>query len=917
MPSSEKDVLNLRPLTGDEGGECGLYLPLEEKKLQPATFPLPTIEDIGDFESARLLRDAARLLLRHGAGPFRSSGHLGFRPRPYQLVPLLMALRISPVRMLIADDVGIGKTIEAALIAREMLDSGMVRRLAVICPPYLCDQWQKELQNKFNLNAVVIRSNTLSRLERELPRQNVSVYEHYQHIIVSVDFVKSTKHMDAFLLHCPDLVIVDEAHGCARPAGASAGQQQRFNLLYNLAKDVNKNLLLVTATPHSGIEESFMSLLGLINPRFEGLHLEVMKEEQRIELAHHFVQRRRVDIVSDAWKMGTETKFPQREPEDVPFVLSSEYSKFFRDIYDFAKELVSEDGQPQQKRRVKYWAALALLRCVMSSPAAAQAALLARIDRLAGSEVEEDIDYSPYVMDTADVEVISDVVPTHVVEQVRSSFTDKEKAKLREFLKRTENLSGKNDGKIEELEKIVRKLIKEGYKPIVFCRYIATADYVRDELKRRLSGDFSGLHVISVTGESSEDEREIKIAELSKSPKRVLVATDCLSEGINLQEHFNSVVHYDLPWNPNRLEQREGRVDRFGQTADIVKAILIYGSDNPIDGAVLEVLLRKARHIHKTLGITVPIPIESDAVMEAVLKALFFKSGETTQLGLFGDDPYIGEFNKTWDRSVEREKRSRSRFAQHAIKPEEVAEEIKKTDAVLGDPKLVESFLRTACQRLGGVLTQQKGLWQVQTDGLPQMVKGKLPNNTTVTFDYPVPEDITYVSRSHDIVSALARYMFDAALQTDGNRSIASRLGVVRSKDVTEVTVLFLLRIRYLVTIVKSDAPSLSEESVVIGSRGFGADLKWLSSEESQELFGKIKPSSNVSPADAKHWGKTVLDGLDKMQERFLKLTEERAQDLLESHMKLRKAIKGGQITVKPIAPIDILTVSVVLPQPQ
>jgi len=148
MPSREKDTVILRPLTGDEDDICGVYIPIEKENIKPTTFPLPKEDSISDFESARLLWNASRLLLRDGAGPFRSMCHLSCRPRPYQIVPLLMALRLRPVRMLIADDVGIGKTIEAGLIARELLDRGEVNRLAVLCPPYLCDQWHKDCSNK-------------------------------------------------------------------------------------------------------------------------------------------------------------------------------------------------------------------------------------------------------------------------------------------------------------------------------------------------------------------------------------------------------------------------------------------------------------------------------------------------------------------------------------------------------------------------------------------------------------------------------------------------------------------------------------------------------------------------------------------------------------------------------------------------
>ncbi|NTU77994.1 MAG: DEAD/DEAH box helicase, partial [Chloroflexales bacterium] len=142
LPSPDEDLLLLRPLGGAAAEVCGIFLPVEGDRVAEASFTPPDPAGIGDFEAGALLRDAARLSLRSGAGPFRSLGRLGVRPRPYQLVPLIMALRLDPVRLLIADDVGIGKTIEAGLIARELLDRGEISRLTVLCPPHLCDQWQ-------------------------------------------------------------------------------------------------------------------------------------------------------------------------------------------------------------------------------------------------------------------------------------------------------------------------------------------------------------------------------------------------------------------------------------------------------------------------------------------------------------------------------------------------------------------------------------------------------------------------------------------------------------------------------------------------------------------------------------------------------------------------------------------------------
>ena len=843
-------------------------------------------------------------------------GHLSIYPRPYQLVPLLMALRIDPVRMLIADDVGIGKTIESALIAREFMDRGEIMRMAVICPPYLCDQWQRELSEKFNIDAKIISTKTLASLERNLPRPNLSVFQYYPHIIVSVDFVKSQRRRDSFLLHCPDFVIVDEAHGCARPAGQSVAQQQRHQLIADLAKDDAKHLILVTATPHSGIEESFMSLLGLLRPSFEQLDLENLKESQRVELAHHLIQRRRADVKQ--W-MGTETIFPERESREEPYKLSADYTKLFKDVYGFARELVSSrESLKGFRMRVRYWAALALLRCVMSSPAAATSSLLTRINKLSESESPEDADYSSYIFDPTDVESIEDIVPTHVVNEGEKCFSDGERKRLHGLVRMAEELKGSKDTKIEKAEEETRKLLREGHSPIVFCRFIPTAHYVAEELKRRLTKEFSNIHIIAVTGEDSDDEREIRVTDLGKSARRVLVATDCLSEGINLQKGFNAVLHYDLPWNPNRLEQREGRVDRFGQTFSTVKTILLYGADNPIDGAVLEVLLRKAKKIHQSLGITVPLPVDSETVMETVLNALFLRGSDGIQLGLFDNEAPIVDVHQKWERAAEKEKKSRTRFAQHAIKPDEVAQELKVTDAVLGNSRVVEQFIRTSCQRLGSPLTNAAGQCKVEIALLPQPVRDRLIDKsiTSIQFDQPVDVGATYISRNHSLSTTLAEYLFNVALMENGDRNIAARCGIIRSWDVSNITVLLLLRLRYLITSDKSMISSFAEECIVSGYRGIGESIEWLTVQAAEELFEKASPSENLSDADKKHWLSTCLKDFDRVKPGLDSLANERAGALKESYERLRKTIKGRQTKVEPLLPLDVLTMSVVLPRP-
>ncbi len=204
---------------------------------------------------------------------------------------------------------------------------------------------------------------------------------------------------------------------------------------------------------------------------------------------------------------------------------------------------------------------------------------------------------------------------------------------------------------------------------------MATAEYLAKHLRAQLGPE---VEVVPITGRMSDEERRIRITEIDPEKPRILVSTDCLSEGVNLQDKFTAVVHYDLPWNPNRLEQREGRVDRFGQPAPRVKAIRFYGQDNPIDGIVIKVLLEKARTIHKTLGIYVPVPEESESVTQAVLEALFLKGrwGKAAELGFDVERiDRVRELHQTWEEKSTAEKRRRTLFAQGALRPEEVYQE--------------------------------------------------------------------------------------------------------------------------------------------------------------------------------------------------------------------------------------------------
>lgn len=942
VPSPDENVSLLRPLTGSEKELCGIYKPLIEKgfdTIEPATFPLPNPEHSGDAIGVGLLWNAARLSLRDGAAPFRSLGRVSVRPRPYQFVPLLMALRIQPVRLLIADDVGIGKTIESLLIARELLDRGEISRLCVVCPPYLCDQWQKELAEKFHIHAEIVRSGTIGRLERELPSGDWSIFNYYPFIIVSIDYVKSDRNRSQFLQFSPDFIIVDEAHGAAQPSTKAVSQQQRHRLLKDLAAKPTRDMILLTATPHSGVEESFLSLLGLIKPEFAKFDLAKMEEKERIALSQHFIQRRRADIKT--W-LGETTPFPDRETEEITYTLSPAYQELFKRVYEFSREIVkSGETLTGWKRRIKFWHALALLRCVMSSPAAASAALVnaaksKSIDvEPAADESGNDDSYASLIYEPTD-DAVNDAQPATIIEEGIKDLSPVEARSIGEFARRAKEIREKDiDNKAETCATLVKKLLKEGYNPIVWCRYIATSDYVADELEKRLGKAYPDICIKSITGAMPDEERREKIEEIGTHSRRVLVATDCLSEGVNLQESFDAVVHYDLPWNPNRLEQREGRVDRFGQQKTRVKAVLLYGRDNPVDGAVLDVLLRKAREIHRTLGITVPVPTDSETVMETVLKTLFFRAVPERQLSLEDFMPLdtgetIQNVHKRWDEAAAREKESRTRFAQRSIKPEEIDRELKETDSVLGDPDAVKIFVMNACQRLGVPITPYKvGTYDAYTlrslDRLPEMVRMDLTDaarqkwEMQVGFVTPVPEHVQYLGRNHPMVTALAQYLFEEAL-ISGADATAPRCGVIKSSQVDTRTTLFLLRGRFTMKSPQQKSPLLAEEVIVCGIRGAAsATAAWLAETEALDLLMTVKPEANITEAERHEILTETIAEWNKIQAPVKKLVEQKAMTLEEAHRRVRKSadIPRRGLAVTPHLPADLLGLLVIAPIPK
>lgn len=915
LPESEEDLLVLRPLGGTDDEVAGILLNLEA--VTPATLALPSPDDLGDYRSGRILRDAVRLGFRNSAGPFRSFGHIACDPRPYQLVPLLLALRLDPVRILIADDVGIGKTIEACLVARELLDRGEVERLAVLCPPHLAEQWQAELRDKFNIEAELVLPSTARRLESEMGGATTrSLFDAYPYVIVSTDYIKSDRHREDFLRACPELVIVDEVHTCAAMADGRNTRHQRHQLLKGLTEDPGRHLILVTATPHSGKEDAFRSLLTLLDRSFANLP-DKLGEGERRRLAAHLVQRRRGDIEH---YLDADTPFPKREEREETYRLHADYRKLFERALGYAREAVRDPAGGAFRQRVRWWSALALLRSLASSPAAAAETLKNRASGLEAESVEEADEIGRRtVLDPIDDEVAEgvDVAPGGDLGE-DSDDDRKNRRQLLEMARMAEDLKGEKDEKLQRAKKLIKGLLNDGFQPIVFCRFIPTAEYLAAQLRSALP---KNVAIEAVTGLLPPADRQARVLALGAKEKRVLVCTDCLSEGINLQEMFDAVVHYDLSWNPTRHEQREGRVDRYGQNNKTVRVLSYYGVDNQIDGVVLDVLLRKHKTIRSSLGISIPVPADTETVLAALMQGALLKGG-AEQLTLEAVLTERDALHSDWQAAADREKLSRTMFAQHTIKTEEVAQELEAERKAIGSGVDVEAFVREVLTGYGATIKEGDPLTfrlaEVRAAVHDAIKDQREAKEFRAKFALPVGEGVFYLHRTHPIVEGLASYTLDTALDPQlADGSLARRAGVIRTKAVPKRTTVLLLRLRYHIVTKrgKEEKPLLAEDWQLMAFTGSAAASEWLPEEQAEALL-QARPDANIAADLARPHLERALGDLPALEPAFTDVARSRGDSLLGAHRRVRQATRttGVSQTIKPQLPVDVLGIYVYLP---
>ncbi len=482
-----------------------------------------------------------------------------------------------------------------------------------------------------------------------------------------------------------------------------------------------------------------------------------------------------------------------------------------------------------------------------------------------------------------------------------------------------------HDEKLKKAAKLIKELLKDSYRPIIFCRFIPTAEYLAQELRSRLP---KGVEVAAVTGALPPAERKDRVLQLAESPKRVLVCTDCLSEGINLQEHFDAVFHYDLAWNPTRHEQREGRVDRYAQPTKIVRVVTYYGLDNQIDGLVLDVLIRRHKAIRSSLGVSVPVPANTNQVIEAVVEGLLLRGKKaTTEHQAFLP---FGEFEtqketlfSEWEATADREKRSRTMFAQETIKPDEVLPELQAIRAAIGSGVDVARFMREALRLHRSVITDGgNGQIRFELAEVPRALRERIDAEDNVLlarFELPVTEGVEYLNRTHAAVEAVATHVMDTALDPRAG-GVARRSGVIRTGRVERRTTLLLVRFRYHIITRKGDDETalLAEDCQIVAFAGSPQNAEWLSDDHVAALLDAA-PEANVPVEQAVDFVRKVVDGYELIAPHLDEVAKQRGEDLLKAHRRVRKAsrLKGTNQRVEPKLPPDVLGIYVFLPKPR
>ena len=586
-------ALQVAALDGQNPARLSVVSPPEEFALLPSEAPSFGTSQIDSFHAwlrAHQIIDATRV---RETGVLSGARFGRVLLEAYQLAPALRLLAKPRPSLLVADDVGLGKTIEAGLALLELMARGRARRVLVVVPAGLVEQWRDELLDKFGLAFTLVENAAgLNRAQTDLPA-GISPWDGLPFVITSIDFLKKETVRQRALRKRWDLVIVDEAHALAESGTPQNPYRTLRTRLGTALRDGTRGLLLLTATPHNGYPHSYRSLLELVEPTLATFHGDPAAVQRRIESAR--IRRMKAQIYRIGADGGKEPVFPKRFVCGIPVSgLDPHERELLTKVAAYCSK--TAEAAAEDERDLISFAMQIVKKRALSSRQALTTTIERRLDALRNEQHRTE---PPDRGELRDLQVglpLSDAAAERTADRILRSAIPKEERRRKSEVKALNAIRKllkqlpARDPKIEALTTEIRSVLADapGEKFIVFTEYLDTLDAVA----RRFDSDpdLRERYVI-LKGGLSRKQRRARQDEFAKPDIRVLLATDAASEGLNLQRHCRRIIHVELPWNPNRLEQRNGRVDRYGQTRNPEIRYLYY-PDSPEDDVLAAIVTK-------------------------------------------------------------------------------------------------------------------------------------------------------------------------------------------------------------------------------------------------------------------------------------------------------------------------------------
>ena len=685
----------------------------------------------GDGRLFRLVSEALRIRLAYLFDPYVAVNASQIEPLPHQLTAVYGAmLDRQPLRFLLADDPGAGKTVMAGLLVKELLIRGSLERCLIVAPGSLVEQWQDELNDKFDLAFDIVSREQIETSVTGNP------FAERPRLIARLDMLARNDDLKAKLEAAPpwDLIVCDEAH---RMSASFFGQEVRYTKRHQLgalAGRLTRHFLLMTATPHNGKEEDFQLFMGLLDAdRFEGRFREGVRKVDPSDMMRRLTKE-------ELYRFDGSPLFPERRAYTVSYDLSSGEYELYEAVTHYVREemnradRLADDGT---RRRNNVGFALQILqRRLASSPAAIHESLKRRLARLEarlkeereGRQPGDPISQPPTepALDEDDLEeAAGEELEAHedrLVDRATAAQTiaelEAEIAELQrlERMAHTLRRSG-DDTKWRELDRILDDPLVldprggERRKIVVFTEARDTLEYLAGRIRDR-TGEPESVAIIH--GSVPRDRRRATIAAFNDDPTvRFLLANDAAGEGVNLQRGAHLMVNYDLPWNPNRLEQRFGRIHRIGQT-EVCHLWNLVASETR-EGAVYQRLLEKLETARATLGGKV-YDVLGELFEARPLRELFMEAIR------YGEQPEVrAKLFQTIDGAVDidniNELVARNKLTQEGLDPatvRDVREAMERATARRLQPHHIRSFFEAAFAEAGGRMrTRERGRAEV------------------------------------------------------------------------------------------------------------------------------------------------------------------------------------------------------------